>query len=251
VTPGRPADSAGDRAVVADLDVGVLLLDNHLPRPLGDVGNARTFAFPVAYAVVPGADTTLVVERSGVGLFQSARDTMHQLLQLGARTISTCCGFLAIFQRQLADAASVPVATSSLLQVPLVLETLHSDQRVCVLTVNAATLTPSHFANAGITPELMQRVTVVGLEETTHLYPLIVGKIEDLDTGQAEREVVEAACAAVDRDDRIGAFVFECTNLPPYAAAVRAATARPVWDATSLIRWLQSGIRDEFGGPRG
>ena len=227
------------------LDVGVLLLDNTLPRPPGDVGNARTFDFPVAYEVIPGAETTLVVEQGAAGLMHSARDAAVRLARLGARAVSTCCGFLAILQRELADAVPVPVATSSLLQVPLVLQTLRSNDRLCVVTVNASTLTRQHFANVGVTDEQYERLTLVGLEHTEHFYPMIVGDIDHLEPALAEREVVAAAVAAVRADASIAAFVFECTNLPPYAAAVRAATSRPVWDATALIRWLQAGVGTE------
>lgn len=230
---------------VAELDVGVLLLDNHLPRPRGDVGNPRTFDFPVAYAVIPGAATSRVVERCATGLLDNARRTARSLVQLGARAITTCCGFLAIFQRELADSTDVPVATSSLMQIPLVLQTLREEQRVAVLTVNAATLTGDHFAAVGVDDALLARTTVVGLEGTEHFYPMIMGQTDHLDQDRAEHEVVGAAIAAVDADERIGAFVFECTNLPPYAEAVRGATGRPVWHATSLIRWLQSGVQGD------
>ncbi|MGA8115564.1 MAG: aspartate/glutamate racemase family protein [Actinocatenispora sp.] len=224
-------------------DVGVLLLDNQLPRPRGDVGNPATFAFPVQYAVIPGAATRLVVERCAGGLLDNARAAMRTLLRGGVRTVTTCCGFLAIFQRELAEEAPVPVATSSLMQIPLVLRTLRADQRVCVLTVNAATLTPAHFAAAGVTADELPRVVVAGLEDTEHFYPMIVEEIDVLDQDRAQREVVAAALDAVGHAPDIGAFVFECTNLPPYSDAVRQATSRPVWDATSLIGWLRSGVR--------
>lgn len=229
------------------VDVGILLLDNHIQRPLGDVGNADTFEFPVAYQVVPGAETSLVVERAAEGLLSNARAVARQLVDTGARAIATCCGFLAIFQRELADHAPVPVATSSLLQIPMVLHTLRGDQRLCVLTVNAATLSTQHFRAAGVSQELLERVVVVGLENTEHFYPAIMEKIDYLDPARAESEVVAAASSAVESDPTIGAFVFECTNLPPYAGAVRAATGLPVWDATSLIGWLRAGVADAGG----
>ncbi|MGH3358058.1 MAG: hypothetical protein ACRDO7_04600 [Nocardioidaceae bacterium] len=235
---------------VADLDVGVMLLDNTLPRPLGDVGNARTFSFPVAYDVIPGADTRLVVESKAAGLLDTARDTARRLVDLGARAVTTCCGFLAIYQRELSAAVDVPVATSSLLQIPLVLQSLRPDQRVVVLTVNASTLTREHFTSVGVTDDDLARVTVVGLERTEHFYPMIVGRVTELDVDRAESEVVSAAVAAVEDDDTVGAFVFECTNLPPYAAAVRRATGRPVWDATCLIEWLRSGVAANAEGSR-
>ena len=88
------------------------------------------------------------------------------------------------------------------------------------MTVNASTLTRQHFANVGVTDEQYERLTLVGLEHTEHFYPMIVGDIDHLEPALAEREVVAAAVAAVRADASIAAFVFECTNLPPYAAAV-------------------------------
>jgi hypothetical protein len=40
----------------------------------------------------------------------------------------------------------------------------------------------------------------------------------------------------VARRPDIGALVLECTNMPPYADAVRRATGLPVHDLTTLLR---------------
>lgn len=228
--------------IATGLDVGILMLENRLPRPSGDVGNADTFPFPVAYDVIPDADTRRVVERSASGLLDNTLAAANSLAHLGIRALGTCCGFLAIFQRELADAMDCPVATSSLLQIPLVLRTLRSDQKVAVLTVNAATLTRQHFASVGVTDTEWERITVAGLEDTEHFYRMIVGEVLELDLDRARDEIVAATSQVVHDDPAVGAFVFECTNLPPYADAVRRATGRPVWDATSLIHWLHSGV---------
>jgi hypothetical protein len=225
-------------------DVGILTLDNHLPRPPGDVGNAETFGFGVAYSVIEGAGTRQVVERNADGLLDTALAALRRTVAAGARTVSTCCGYLAIFQAELAAGSPVPVATSSLLQIPLVLQTLRSDQKVCVLTVDGRTLTRRHFAAAGLDTGHLGRVIVAGLERTEHFHAVIVGDTASLDAARAQAEVVAAAQAAVRSDPSVGAFVFECTNLPPYAAAVRAATGLPVWDATTLIGWLRAGVAD-------
>ena len=39
-----------------------------------------------------------------------------------------------------------------------------------------------------------------------------------------------------------GAIVLECTNMPPYAAAIRQATALPVFDITSLIQMVHAAL---------
>ena len=231
---------AGSR--VSGPDIGVIMLDNALPRPVGDLGNPGSYGYPVAFETCAGAETTLVVERQAAGLLGALVAAGSRLVELGARAVTTCCGFLSIYQRELAQRLAVPVATSSLLQVPLLLRMLADSSQVCVLTVNATTLSDEHLAAAGVSAEDRKRVVLVGLEHTEHFYPMIVGARRDLDVSVAESEVVGAATAALAEHPDIWAFVFECTNLPPYAGAVRAATDRPVWDALTLVDWLRAGV---------
>ncbi|MBF8184417.1 aspartate/glutamate racemase family protein [Nonomuraea sp. K274] len=223
-------------------DVGILLLNNDTPRPVGDIGHAATWGFPVLYEVVAPAAPDLVVERAAEGLLPDFMAGARRLERAGVRAITTACGFLAIYQQELAEAVNVPVATSSLLQIPQALRLISPGRRVCVLTINASTLDHRHFAGAGVGPELLDRITVVGLEKSRHLYPALIQGARMLDVAAAEREMVDAATRAVEEDESIGAFVVECTNMPPYSAAVRAATGRPVWDVVTLVHSLHSAV---------
>ncbi|MGH3679195.1 MAG: aspartate/glutamate racemase family protein [Natronosporangium sp.] len=223
-------------------DIGIILLDTDLPRPVGDLANARTLGFPVHYAPTIGAPVRQVVDRAADGLLDHFLGTGRWLVDLGARAITTCCGFLAIFQRELAAALPVPVATSSLLQIPLVLQLLQPHQQVAVLTIDRAALTAAHFDGVGVTGATRDRVQVIGLEHTEHLYSVIMKGDGPLAVDRARAEVVDTCQQAVTATPGIGAFVFECTNLPPYAQAVREATGLPVWDAVTLVRWLQQGM---------
>lgn len=225
------------------VDTGVVLLDADLPRPVGDVGNAATFQFPLHYEVTEGALVDHVVERAASGLLDNFVQSGCSLLRRGAMAIATSCGFLSIFQSELVESLQVPCATSSLLQIPLLLRMLPSGQSIGVVTANASTLSEQHFHGAGVAASDMERVVPIGLEHTKHFYPVIIGSDEPLDVAVAEAEVVAACLEAPDGDRAIGAFVLECTNLPPYADAIRAATGRPVWDAVSLINWLQYGVQ--------
>ena len=45
------------------LALGILMLDTHSPRLVGDVGNAATWPFPVQYRVVRGADPARIMGR--------------------------------------------------------------------------------------------------------------------------------------------------------------------------------------------
>ena len=53
----------GGRSVYG-VDVGVLMLEARFPRIVGDMGNARTWPFPVRYKIVRGTlDTSGVRDR--------------------------------------------------------------------------------------------------------------------------------------------------------------------------------------------
>ena len=45
------------------------------------------------------------------------------------------------------------------------------------------------------------------------------------------------------RHPEVGAIVLECTNMPPYAAALREALGMPVYDIYSMITWFHAGLR--------
>lgn len=224
------------------VDIGMILLDATFPRPPGDVAHAATFPFPVLYEVVPEASPQRVVEEAAQGLLDPFIRATRRLAARGVGAVATSCGFLAIYQRELAAAVSVPVATSSLLQIPLILRTLPPAQTIGVLTINGQTLGERHFAGVGITDQERERLRIFGLERTEHLYPVIIGGGQVLDVARGRAELVQVAQAAIIQESTIGAFVLECTNLPPYAAAVQEATGRPVYDAVTLIRWLHDAV---------
>src|ERR1700761_4887284 len=97
--------------------LGILMLEACFPRIPGDMGNATTWPFPVLYHVVRGASPEKAVLQAARGLLRAVIGGAEELARLGAEAIATNCGFLSLYQKELAAAAGVPVATSSLMQV--------------------------------------------------------------------------------------------------------------------------------------
>jgi Asp/Glu/hydantoin racemase len=54
---------------------------------------------------------------------------------------------------------------------------------------------------------------------------------------------LDAGRALVAQHPDVGAIVLECTNMPPYAAALREALGLPVYDIYSMISWFHAGLR--------
>ena len=175
----------------------------------------------------------------------AARD----LERAGVSAITTSCGFLALFHRELADAVQVPVFSSALLQVPLAQAMLRRDQRVGILTAHSGALTEQHFLGVGWSSKEIP-VKVVGLEDE----PLFVPhkhhpeNFQDIDFDQIEAEVLRGAQRLVGEAPDVGAIVLECTNLPPHAAAIQRRTS-PVFDIVTLTRMVHSTvIQREYAG---
>ncbi|MEO9901998.1 MAG: aspartate/glutamate racemase family protein, partial [Nisaea sp.] len=118
--------------------VGILMLEAQFPRIPGDMGNALTWDFPVHYRVVRDASPDRVVRRGAKGLLDNFIDAAKGLVADGVDGITTNCGFLSLFQEELASAVGVPVATSSLMQVDMVNRLLPAGKRAGVLTISAS-----------------------------------------------------------------------------------------------------------------
>jgi Asp/Glu/hydantoin racemase len=222
------------------ITVGILMLDTRFPRIPGDMGNAATFPFPVRYQRVPGADPDLVVRRGAAGLLPAFVEGARQLEREGVGAITTNCGFLATFQRELAASVRVPVFASSLLLVPLVHRVLPPARRVGIMTVNAGTLTPAHLEAAGIGPEIP--IAVAGLETEKEFTRVLLGDELELDVDLAREEHIRVARRLVAQHPDVGALVLECTNMPPYSADIRRETGLPVFDIVSLVTMVHDAL---------
>src|SRR5688572_15199686 len=85
--------------------LGILMLDTRFPRPPGDVGNALTWPFPTQYRIVTGAHQQRIMgAKPDPTLLAPFLEAARDLEALGVRAITTSCGFLAAFQRELAAA---------------------------------------------------------------------------------------------------------------------------------------------------
>ena len=227
--------------------LGILMLEARFPRIPGDMGNATTWPFPVLYRVVKGATPERVVLREAAGLLDDFLAAAAELVDHGAEAITTNCGFLSLFQQELAAHVRVPVATSALIQVPWVRAMLPPGKCVGVITVSAGSLTPRHLSAAGVPPD----TPFVGTEGGREFFRVLIrGEKQDMDVNLAAADILDAGRELVTRHPDVGAIVLECTNMPPYAAALREALSLPVFDIYSLICWLHAGLRPrDFGTP--
>ncbi|MDU8929227.1 aspartate/glutamate racemase family protein [Alisedimentitalea sp. MJ-SS2] len=150
-----------------------------------------------------------------------------------------------MFQKEIAEAVSIPVFVSSLLQVPLAHQMTRAP--VGVLTASAPSLTEKHIAGAGCEGI---PIAVQGLEETEEFAAVILrNERVGMDLGKVEQEVLAAGRALIEKAPNIGAVVLECTDLPPYAHQLQAALDRPVFDLTTHAKLMHDVVsRQVYSG---
>jgi len=219
-------------------DVGIIMLDCGFPRPPGDIGNARTFHFPVRYEVlegIPAAHLSKQEEHAAVAALVSAA---KRLERCGARIILASCGLFLRYQERLAAAVTVPVATSAVLLLPFLRALVAPGRKVGVLTADADTLSPI-LAKAGWNDS--EQVVVAGMEDCPIFRRAILDPSPpfELDFLGIEREVFQVIGDLLKKEPNIAVLLVECTNLPPYSRALRERFRLPVFDVIDLACLLQ------------
>lgn len=225
--------------------IGVIVLDTGFHRLPGDVANAATWDFPVQFRVVRGVRPQDVIEGDPEETLHAFREAIDDLVATGVSGITTSCGFLAAVHPHLRRYSPVPIATSSLMQIPLVLSLLPEDQTVGIIVSDRKALQDRHFLNVGAPLGL----PLGELPENGVIRSHMRDNAPLADHAAQEREVLEVVAEMLARTPSIGAIVSECANLPPHSAAIQREFGLPVHDVVTLVSWLHAGLEPR-GFPR-
>ena len=229
------------RPILYGVPIGILMLETYFERFVGDIGNGQTWPFPVQYRIVRGATPDRVTNPAGPDMLEQFKQAADELIALGVDGITTTCGFLALYQRELSDHCSVPVATSALLQVPMVARILPRGKRPAILTFSAESLTARHLESVGVDPA----TPVHGLAPTSEFQRSIRAGDTSVPFEVLRGEVLALARRVAAEDPSIGAIVCECTNLTPYSSDIARQLRMPVFDMVSLVHWFHRSLRPE------
>ncbi|RDL45207.1 hypothetical protein DN730_06250 [Marinomonas piezotolerans] len=221
-----------------EFSVGVIMLNTNFPRILGDIGNAKTFPFPVHYERVESAAVSAIITRDGVSesvkndILKSIKNLENQKVDL----ITTSCGFLGEMQDELKSLTHVPILTSSLLTIPFARTFLNKkEDKIGVLTFDAKQLNNRHFGG-----HYSDDIIISDISKDSVLYKAIKNDHLDFDVDTAKNEVVESSLNLIKNNKDIKIIVLECTNLSPYIDAIKKATNLPVFDVIQAINWFKN-----------
>lgn len=225
--------------------IGILMVKTHFRRFPGDIGHAGTWPFPVQYRIVEDAVPARMTELHNASLLEPFKAAAQELIAAGVDGITTTCGFLSIYQSELAEACSVPVATSSLLQVPMVQRLIPSKRRVGVLTYDGKALNGPYLEAVGIAAD----TPVKGMAPDSNFVCSIREGDDTVPYGVLREEVLATAESLLREHNDIGAIVSECTNLAPYSADIADRLGVPVYDTVSMVNWFHAGLRPRRYAP--
>ena len=220
--------------------LGVLMLDTTFERIVGDIGNPASFEMPVLFKTVNGATVDRIVKEQDRNLIEPFIEAAKELEKEGVSAITTSCGFLAMFQKEISREVEVPFYSSSLMQIPLVHAITGGP--LGVLTARKQSLTENHFRSV----DAHDAVKVVyGMDDMHAFTSAIVDQTKPLDKEAIEAEMVAIAKQMYHDHPEIKAIVLECTNMPPYKQAIQAAVNLPVYDIFSLTDFVFSSLPQE------
>ncbi len=198
----------------------------------GNSTNPLTYPFPVLFKKVVGANYQSVLVSPDTRLVGPMLEAAESMIDMGVKAIITSCGFNAIFQKELADGLTVPVYTSALLQIPFIRASL-GRRKLLVITASKQDLKAEHFHAVGIMD--MHGIEIYGMEEMPEWSKISRTPDKPLSLEKVENEVISVATVAKQEHPDLGAILLECTDLPPFADAVRNALKLQVFDLQTMV----------------
>ncbi len=216
--------------------------------PPGSVENALTFNYPVLFQPIEAASVKAVVSPTlDEGVTSQLVKAGLYLEQQGCRAIIGACGYFANYLPQVVKKLHKPCYFSSLMQIPLILNSLRPEQKVGILCADGSILeTAPALKNCGVRDK--SRIVIAGAEVLPEMKKILV------DSGShnpkiLENELIELGRNMLSREPDIGALLLECTLFPTYAWAIQKALQLPVFDFSTLIDWVHSSVvRRQYPG---
>jgi Asp/Glu/Hydantoin racemase len=222
--------------------LGVIMLDTRFTRFPGDIGHAASHPGPVLFETVANATAARVVGGiaaltdlpSRTKALEPFAQAGIRLVASGATAITTSCGFLVSFQAELSALLPVPVLTSALCLLPEIAAMLPDGQAIGILTFDAESLGPMHLEAAGFTGSCV----IEGLDHDCTFRQVVLEHPANDSNAMRESDVLAAADRLLAKTPNLGAVLLECTNFPPYRAALQQRMNRPVYDIWDIVKRL-------------
>jgi hypothetical protein len=229
----------------ANPTLGVVRLDYHYPPAHGDIDSPASYGYDVLFKMVPGL--TFDMAQAGKMTPEVKKnfiDTIKWLESKEVAGITGDCGFMMAFQPLARKIASVPVFMSSMVQCPMISLAFDKYDKILILTANSETLLPQKdtlLTHCGF-DVCNDRFVIRGCQDIPGFDA--VEKGEKVDVEYVTPGMVKMVAGILEEQPVIRAICLECTELPPYADALRQSTGLPVFDAITNCDFFISAFKD-------
>jgi Asp/Glu/hydantoin racemase len=238
--PGKGASM--NAAIHRDFTIGVLMIDSLSLKIPGSMASDATFPLPMRRRRVSGAGAREVL-RGGYGTRDAFVAAARELEAAGVGLITTNCGFLVKFQRDIAAAVTVPVVASPLLLAPLLGRFLPAGRRLGILTYDSRDLADDVLGAAGID---RQSVAIAGVEDCP-AWQILWEYDGEPDLPVMERELLDLGRSLQRANPDLGAILLECAAMPPFAGVLREALGLPIYDIRNAVDLALQGLPTPTG----
>jgi hypothetical protein len=246
VNKGKAAVGGGSASgLMKAACLGVIRLDYNYPPAPGDIDSPESFGYDVFYRVVPGF--TFEMCQSGVmtpAVEKEFTEAVDWLVAKGVSGITGDCGFMMYFQGLARRNTAIPVFMSALAQLPAVTCGFSKYELIGVMTANGESLRPMRNLikdECGVDPE-ERRFIMIGCENVPGFEAVAAGG--KVNVAKVTPGMVQLAKETLIKNPTMRCILLECTELPPYSDALRAATGLPVYDAITCCNFFITGKQD-------
>lgn len=223
-------------------NIGILMLDTVFPRLPGDIGNARTFDFPVCYKVVKNVFTGTKLPRDADEVLLNAFiKAARELEEDGCKAITTSCGFLAGFQQELANAVNIPVFTTTLSLIPMIAPMIGKNKKIGIFTETGEFMTEFLFNKSGWSSK-DYNICVSDLPQESEFSRLVIFNQTSGDYTALEACIREMTRRHMEKWPDTGAIVLECQNFAPFGNIIQEISGVPVFGINQLIAFMEACI---------
>eukprot|EP00931_Biecheleriopsis_adriatica_P077612 TRINITY_DN51132_c0_g1_i1.p1 TRINITY_DN51132_c0_g1~~TRINITY_DN51132_c0_g1_i1.p1 ORF type:complete len:224 (-),score=47.01 TRINITY_DN51132_c0_g1_i1:202-873(-) len=149
------------------------------------------------------------------------------------------------FQPYVRSLTDLPVLLSSIIQAPMMAAAYDASAKFVIFTANGSTFDKELLlAQSGVKVSPDQWL-VIGLQDLDGFEAVALG--EAVPAEKVQRGILARTKELMKQEPAISAILLECTELPHYADALRAATGLPVFDAITAIDYFQSSCAQNPG----
>ena len=230
---------------IYSVPLGIIMLDCKFPRIVGDVGNVKSFSFPVQYEILFDVNFQKLINEEDPDSIRVLVSAAAKLERMGVHAVTTSCGLLLKYQRLLSERLSIPVATSAVFMLPTLASILSTSQKVLIVCSDSNSLTSEDIVKHTLVPE--SRFNVHGLQDCPKFNNMF--NVQDagvtclLDKEVIYKEIYDSCKKVINEANNTYKIVLlECTNLGVYSKRLKIDLGLPVFDFLSLAQLLYSGV---------